>query len=311
MSPVNARLSEYFYEVSGEPSGADCSVAALIILFVGPVVRYTERFLPNRVRDIPLNVLEMRKYLANQFFRENYPLVDKANMTGQYIEKSEYLHILIEMFSISWTGESLLRTRQPSVYAIRPDENRQQWCARCCKAFCRVNAESTPDLPTIALTIPMIAVCARALLSWCSCVDNQVQSMINVADLSIFPYIPSSASVRIFRHPGFSSLFVEESTLSHTFYLQVCLAYDFILVCKLCVVEGLIMMQFKTYIRRLPVIIDAARGHICDNTWTGFIAFTRLPGSRFSSRDGDDWVPGLSRLHKLIEIGRCSCYNRL
>ena len=95
MSRVNVPLSRYFYEVSGEPSGADCSIAALIILFVGPVVRYTERFIPNRVRNIPLNVLEMRKYLANQFFRENYPLVDKANMTGQYIEKSEYVHILI------------------------------------------------------------------------------------------------------------------------------------------------------------------------------------------------------------------------
>jgi hypothetical protein len=258
---------------------------------VGPVVRYTERFVQDKVRDIPLNVPEMRKYLSNQLFRENYLLVDRANMTGHYIEKSEYVHILIEMFSITWTGQASSQTIQPSVYAIRPDENRQQWCGRCSKAFRKVNADSTPELPAIALSLPMTAVCARALLSMCSCVDNQVQSMINVADLSNFPYIPSSAWVRNFRHPGFSSLFVEESTLSHPFYVQVCLAYDFILICKLRLVEGVNVIQFKSYIRQLPVIIDAARGHICDNTWTGFIASTRFLGSRFSSRDAGEWVP--------------------
>ena len=110
MSRVNVPLSEYYYEVSGEPSGADNSIAALIILFVGPVVRYTERFVQDKVRDIPLNVPEMRNYLSNQLFRENYPLVDKANMTGHYIEKSEYVHILVEMFSITWTGDPELRS---------------------------------------------------------------------------------------------------------------------------------------------------------------------------------------------------------
>ena len=72
----------------------------------------------------------------------------------------------------------------------------------------------------------------------------------------------------------------------------MCLAHDVVTLHHSGVgPDGLPMGHFRSYIRRLPVRLEEARGHMADSTWKRFFQFAGRPGSRFPSLDELERLP--------------------
>ena len=94
---------------------------------------------------------------------------------------------------------------------------------------------------------------------------------------------------------------------------QMCLAHDVVTLHHSGVgPDGSPMGHFRSYIRRLPVRLEEARGHIADSTWKRFFQFAGRKGSRFPSLDEPElkglWLipctSGSVRLRQVLFLGR-------
>jgi hypothetical protein len=92
-------LQEQFLEVSGESLRGDCSVAAVLVNVIGIVVRYTSYFSPFLVKDLPLNVPDLRNYIADHMQKATNPFVYLANTGGLYLSAEEYQTLVDDIFS--------------------------------------------------------------------------------------------------------------------------------------------------------------------------------------------------------------------
>jgi hypothetical protein len=175
------------------------------------------------------------------------------NKYGTYISIERYYEILDDMFA---------------EIPYKSMETKELWRCRCINIFRldKVNPFYDERI-IIKLTMPMIAVCVRYFLIKCS--KSMLGSLIDVADTDRFMGLQeSNNSIRIFKHPGYSSLFVEEDMLKDNVVMKMCIAHDFVTVHhNRLLLDGRMQQDFTLYIRRLPVLISESRGHICDQQW--------------------------------------------
>ena len=172
-------------------------------------------------------------------------------------------------------------------------EDRSGWHRRCWEAFRVHEGNAAWNRPVISLTMNMVAFWVRALLFRCSYKHRVLSSLLDVGDSTCFVGLQaSSVWVRDFKHPGFSSLCVQAHLLEDPVVAQMCLAHDVVTLHHSSVgPDGLPVGHFKSYIRRLPVRLEEARGHIADSTWRRFLQFASRPRSRFPNLDELDKLP--------------------
>ena len=77
-------------EVSGESLHGDRSLEAVLINVIGIVLLYTSYFCPILVRDIPLNVPDLRNYLADHMSKATNPFFYLVNTGGSYLIREGY-----------------------------------------------------------------------------------------------------------------------------------------------------------------------------------------------------------------------------
>jgi hypothetical protein len=96
-----------------------------------------------------------------------------------------------------------------------------------------------------------------------------LDSLIDVTDTDrVLGLQECNNSIWIFKHPGYSSLFVEEDMLKDNVVIKMCIADDFVNVHhNRRLSDGRMQEDFTSYIRRLPVLKSESRGHICDQQW--------------------------------------------
>ena len=182
-------------------------MAAVLVNVIAIVVRYTSYFSPFLVKDLPLNVPDLRNYIADHMRKATNPFVYLANTGGLYLSAEEYQTLLDDMFSIHWTG-------QPSAYVRQLGEDRVKWHRRCWDAF-RIHEDvATWDRPVLSLTMNMVAFWVQAWLFKCSYKHQVLSSLLDVGASTFFADLQaSSVWVRDFKHPGFSSLCVQACML--------------------------------------------------------------------------------------------------
>jgi hypothetical protein len=242
-----------FYKVVRQPLIGYCSISVLILNVVAPIMRYTKHFDLNKVKDIPCDVGMMRKYLGHKFNNGITSFINTLNTYDSYISSERYYEILDDMFS--------------DIQYISM-ETKAEWRNRYCILFREDKVNPLHDVRLIIkLTMPMIALCVRYFLVKCS--KSMFGSLIDVADTDMFLGLQeSNISIRIFKHPGYSSLFVEEDMLKDNVVIKMCIAHDFVNVHhNRRLSDGRMQEDFTSYIRRLPVLISESRGHICDQQW--------------------------------------------
>jgi hypothetical protein len=77
-------------------------VEAVLVNVIGSVLRYTSYFSPFLVKDLPLNVPDLRNYIANHMRRATNPFVYLVNQGCLYLSAEEYQTLLDDMFSTHW-----------------------------------------------------------------------------------------------------------------------------------------------------------------------------------------------------------------